>query len=151
MTFTEIGAAVGFLTGVYTLFDRHMKGRPIAYVFASGPASGALLSFRVKNVGQEDVVLRQLFSVPRLYEIARDDSALGIAEARFGPFMAVLQPGEQMDFPVFPSRPRREGRDSCAFVILWRRATSPWLPQIPICLFTSKQTIEQLKRAHRGT
>jgi hypothetical protein len=37
MTFTEIGAAVGFLTGVYTLFDRFMKGRPIAYLVASGP------------------------------------------------------------------------------------------------------------------
>jgi hypothetical protein len=29
MTWTEIGAAVGFLTGAYTLFDRFMKGRPI--------------------------------------------------------------------------------------------------------------------------
>jgi hypothetical protein len=149
MTFVEIGAAVGFLTGAYTLFDRFMKGWPLAYLVASGPSSGAILSLRVKNVGQQDVVLWQLLSIPRLYEIARDDTPLGITEAQFGPFAAVLQPGQQVDFPVFPSRPKREGGGSCAFVIFWRKATCPWLPQIPVCHFTSIREIERLKSAYR--
>src|SRR6266849_5193253 len=134
MTYTEIGAAVGFLTGAYTLFDRFMKGRPIAYLVASGPATNANLSLRVKNVGQQDVVLRRLFSSPRLYEIAKDDSVLGITEAQFKAFMTVLQPGQQVDFPVFRSKRAlaAESRGRCAFVISWRRATSTWLPQIPV-------------------
>jgi hypothetical protein len=149
MTWTEIGAAVGFLTGAYTLFDRFVKGRPIAYLVATGPASNAILRLRVKNVGQQDVVLRRLFSIPRFYQIAKNDSTLGIVEAQFGWFTAVLQPGEQMDFPVFPSR-AAEKWGSCAFVISWRRATSTWLPQIPYCLFTSMHAIEQLKTAYRA-
>jgi hypothetical protein len=154
MTWTEIGAAVGFLTGAYTLLDRFMKGRPIAYLVATGTASNAILRLRVKNVGQQDVVLRRLFSIPRFYQIAKNDSTLGIVEAQFGWFTAVLQPGEQMDFPVFPSRSSRawatENWGSCAFVISWRRATSTWLPQIPYCLFTSMRTVEQLKSAYRA-
>ncbi len=61
MTYTEIGAAVGFLTGVYTLFDRFMKGRPIAYLVASGPATNAVLSLRVKNVGSKTWCLGGFF------------------------------------------------------------------------------------------
>jgi hypothetical protein len=154
MTFTEIGAAVGFLTGVYTLFDRFMKGRPIAYLVVSGPSTGATLSLRVKNIGQQDVLLRRLFSFPPLYRVTKDDSSLAIVQAQYRPFIAVLQPDEQIDFPVFPSRsgrvPTREGWESCAFMISWRKATCPWLPQIPVCLFTSVHTIEQLKKAHRA-
>jgi hypothetical protein len=153
MTWTEIGATVGFLTGAYTLFDRFMKGWPIAYLVASGPATNAILSLRVKNVGQQDVVLRGLFSIPRLYEIAKNDSPLGIIEAQFGSFITVLPPGQQMDFPVYQSKSGRalaeESWGPCAFVIFWRRATSTWLPQIPVCLFISKHTIEQLKSAYR--
>src|SRR5216683_1098393 len=154
MTYTEIGAAVGFLTGVYTLFDRFMKGRPIAYLVASGPATNTILSLRVKNVGQQDLVLRRLLSIPRFYEIAKNDSPLGIIEAQFGSFMTVLPPGGQMDFPVFRSKSGRaravESWEPCAFVISWRRATCTWLPQIPFCLFTSMRTIEQLKSAYRA-
>jgi hypothetical protein len=155
MTLTEIGAAVGFLTGVYTLFDRFMRGRPLAYLMASGSATNAILFLRVKNVGRQDVVLRRLFSVPRLYQIAKNDSVKAIAEAEvYDTFAAVLQPGEQMDFPAFPSQAGRatapDIRGSCAVVISWRKATCTWLPQIPICLFTSMRTIEQLKAAHRA-
>jgi hypothetical protein len=154
MTFTEIGVAVGFLTGAYTLFDRFMKGWPIAYLVVSGRATNAILHLRVTNAGQQDVVLRGLFSTPRLYEIAKDDSVLGITEAQFKSFMTVLQPGQQMDFPVFPSKSgRATGAESwgpCGFVIFWRRATSTWLPQIPVCLFTSRHTIEELKSAYRA-
>jgi len=154
MTYTEIGAAVGFLTGAYTLFDRFMKGRPIAYLVASGPATNAVLSLRVKNVGQQDLMLRRLLSIPRLYEIAKNDSPLGIIEAQFGSFMTVLPPGGQMDFPVFRSKSGRAGAveswGPCAFVISWRRTTCTWLPQIPFCLFTSIYAIEQLKSAYRA-
>jgi hypothetical protein len=154
MTWTEIGAAVGFLTGAYTLFDRFMKGRPIAYLVASGPATNAVLSLRVKNIGQQDLVLRRLLSIPRLYEIAKDDSVLGITEAQFKSFMTVLQPGQQVDFPVFRSKSGRalaaESRGRCAFVISWRRATSIWLPQIPAYFLTSVRAIEQLKSAYRA-
>jgi hypothetical protein len=156
MTFTEIGAAVGFLTGVYTLFDRFMRGRPLAYLSASGPATNALLHLRVKNMGQQDVLLRRLFSIPQLYQVSKDDSAKAIIEAQIyeTPFAAVLQPGEHMDFPVFASELGRaltpESRAPCAFVISWRKASCPWLPQIPVCHFTSVYTIGQLKKAHRG-
>jgi hypothetical protein len=156
MTFTEIGAAVGFLTGVYTLFDRFMRGWPLAYLSASGPATSALLHLRVKNMGQQDVLLRRLFSIPRLYQVTKDDSTKAIIEAQMykTPFTAVLRPGEQMDFPVYVSELGRaltpESRGPCAFVLSWRKATCPWLPQIPVCLLTSVRTIEQLKKAHRG-
>jgi hypothetical protein len=149
----KLAPPVGFLTGVYTLFDRFMKGRPLAYLVASGPATNANISLRVKNVGQQDVVLRRLFSSPRLYEIAKDDSVLGITEAQFKSFMTVLQPGQQVDFPVFRSKSGRalaaESRGRCAFVISWRRATSVWLPQIPVYFFTSMHAVEQLKSAYR--
>jgi len=99
------------------------------------------------------VVLRRFFSIPRLYEIAKDDSVLGITEAQFKSFMTVLQPGQQVDFPVFRSKSGRaravESWGPCAFVISWRRATSTWLPQIPVYFLTSVRAIEQLKSAYR--
>ena len=155
MTLTEIGAAVGFLTGVYTFFDRFMKGWPLAYLVASGPATNAILFLRVKNVGQQDVVLRRICSVPRLYQIAKNDSRKAIIEAEVhDTFAAVLQPGEQIDFPVFPSQVGRsmapDGWGPCAVVLSWRKATCTWLPQIPVCLFTSVRTIEQLKSSYRA-
>ena len=151
MTLTEIGATVGFLTGVYILFDRFMKGWPIAYLVASGPVSNAILSLRIKNVGQQDLVLKRLLSFPRFYEIAKDDNPLGIIEAHLKSFIAVLPPGQEIDFPVpvFASTLGEASRGPCVFVISWRRATNTWLPQIPVCLFTSRHTADQFKGAYR--
>jgi hypothetical protein len=151
---TEMGAMVGFLTGVYTMLDRFMKGRPIAYLVASGPVTNSILHLRVKNIGQEDVVLRRFSSVPRHYRIAKNHSSKAIVEAELSDtFGAVLQPGEQMDFPAFPSQAGRvavrNSRRPFAIVISWRKATCTWLPQIPVRLFTSMHTIEQLKSAYR--
>jgi hypothetical protein len=150
MTFTEIGAAVGFLTGIYTLFDRLMKGRPLAYLVATGPATNALLHLHVRNIGQQDVLLRRLFSIPRRYQVSKDHSCEAMSEAEF---MALLRPGQEMDFPVFPPllvrgrSPKSEG--SFAIVISWRKVTCTWLPQFPVCVVTSTRTIEQLESAHR--
>ena len=147
-TISFVGSLIGIATGIFVLFDRILRSRPIAFISVKGNQHNPLNYVRVKNVGAIDVIVFDIQAKPRSFEISTDHSVRGIAGAILNrPSFAVLTPGAEQDFPFFRS-PKREGDKDYTgrirFSVYWRKCSSTWLPQVPIYVFTSTSDLEQI-------
>ena len=61
--FTFFGAFVGYLTGIFTLWDRLARGRPIACL-AFGPDDALL---RISNPGDYSIFILSVTSTPSVF------------------------------------------------------------------------------------
>ena len=141
MTFTEFGAAVGLVTGIFTLLDRLILGRPFSSISVGEPVGGArTLDLRCQNGSKlEAFIIKQIRLYPPRLILASENTRRGIIEAAIGrTFGATLTPGEERKFPIMvKSALLDEGTDWVPFVIIvsWRKSRSMWLPQIPMFVF----------------
>ena len=69
MTLTTFGSLVGLATGVFTVWDRWLRWRPIAYTVAKTNQGGPYI--RIKNVGPMDIVVQRIESRPSTFKIAK--------------------------------------------------------------------------------
>jgi hypothetical protein len=118
MTITEIGALVGLATGIFTVIDRFVLGRPVITI----APSKSLRDLRFENASKQPVLLRQIRSWPSWISIAPDDTREGVIRAAMDQkFTAVLQPREARSFPIVVKRRGLLDPDSVAwapFIIL---------------------------------
>lgn len=142
----KIGAIVGLVTGIFTVWDRLARWRPIAYIFATIPGSTYI---RIKNLGQVDVIVRHIQAHPPTFNIATDDLVHAIVSGmidRLPP--SVIDPQGKRDFLVFmhPTPPDNARSQRVRFVIHWRKASSTWLPQFPVFPFTTTADIRNMAK-----
>lgn len=152
MTFTEFGAAVGLVTGIFTLLDRLILGRPFSSISVGEPVGGArTLDLRCQNGSKLDVLIKRIRLYPPRLILASENTRRGIIEAAIGrTFGATLTPGEERKFPIMvKSALLDEGTDWVPFVIIvsWRKSRSMWLPQIPMFVFSSAKSLRRLRAA----
>jgi hypothetical protein len=138
MSFTEIGAAIGFLTGIFTVFDRMFFGRPIVSLVKSGIRTRDL---QITNMSKGEIIVTSILIKPSRAHVASDESELAIVRAHSEEmFGALIEPGGTAAFPII----LRDGRllDDAAprapflIVISWRKTISMWLPQVPTVAFS---------------
>jgi hypothetical protein len=148
-TISFVGSLIGIATGIFVLFDRVLRNRPLAFIVLKGNPHNPLHYVRVKNVGVIDVIVFDIKGSPRFFEISKDHSVKGIAGAILDkPSFAILAPGQEQDFPFFrnPSGiiAEKEYSGRIRFSVYWRKSSSTWFRQIPIHAFTSTDDLERM-------
>ena len=147
-TISFVGSLIGIATGIFVLFDRVLRSRPLAFIVLKGNRHNPLHYIRVKNVGPIDVIIFDIEANPRSFEISTDHSVRGIANAIVNkPSFAILAPGIEQDFPFFRN-PKREGEKEYVgrirFSVYWRKSSSTWIPQAPVYVFASTKDLDSM-------
>jgi hypothetical protein len=94
---TTIGSLVGLLTGLFTVWDRWARWRPIADTVAKTKDGGPYI--RIKNAGPADIVIQRIKSRPSAVKVAKGNSIDAIADAAAGYLEpTVITPQETRDF-----------------------------------------------------
>jgi hypothetical protein len=150
------GGIAGLLTAAFMVWDRFLRGRPLAEVTAEKRFSNPEEYIRIKNPGPGDVLIREVRvhqKAPPIYEIAKDHSARAIISSLYGTDVSVLlRPGEERLLPII-ERPRDIDRpiDMSSrrvwFFIYWRKTSLTWLPQPPVFVMTSSDYIKRIAAA----
>jgi hypothetical protein len=143
-----IGAIAGLLTLIFTVWDRLLRGRPIAYLVVKGRPSNHYEFLHIKNIDSIDILIIGIKAWPRFFKAAKDDNAITLVNAGAGePLLVLLSPGEEREFPFFKSGGQStEGSCRITIAVRWRKSTSTWFPQIPKMIFTSTEDIDRMAR-----
>jgi hypothetical protein len=151
MTITEIGALVGFATGIFTVIDRFVLGRP--YVTIVKDAHYRYL--KCLNTSEHDIIVTGLRTSTKALGVAHSHDVKAITEAAAGvPFTAILSKKDDAYFPIIVKDGAlldESSRSLSPFVIMvsWRKTRSLWLPQIPAFIFSSMRGLRRLQAARK--
>jgi hypothetical protein len=151
--FIVLGSTVGLLTGLYTLFDRLWRERPLVSLGKAEDKDS--LALRVKNIGLHDVVIDAHSVLPGgIYSLSASSDLHDVLDAAAGvSFVRLLAPGMDTELRVVPlykdGRRLDENKHTVLFLVFWRRTRSMWLPQPPlgICIRTDKLRLLEEARA----
>jgi hypothetical protein len=148
-TIKLVGSIVGLLVGVFTAWDRLVRGRPLASLAMTGVPTNAYTSIRVKNISAIDILITDITVRPKQFRVAKDHSLRGIIKASIGDeLLAILSPGEEKDFPFFaqPSVSDEDPNRRVHVFVYWRKSNSTWIKQIPKLICTSTKDIEKMAK-----
>jgi hypothetical protein len=143
-----IGSIVGLLTGIFTVYDRYVRGQPIASLSFGTEGTRKYARIRIGNGGPHEAAILNITCTPDVYRLSQDMETRNIVQAVMGrePFFT-LKPGENRELFLISRvenglalevKPQR-----VTFAISWRRGNSTWLPQKPIYVRTDTQTIRK--------
>jgi hypothetical protein len=101
MSIVAFGAYVGLATGIFTLLDRMMYGRPLAWIRVEGNPANSRRVVRVENIGRQDILITGAHVWPRVYGVARDDEGENVFRGALGDDpVALIRAGDIHDFPL---------------------------------------------------
>ncbi len=148
MTFTDFGAFVGLLTGIFTLWDRLARGRPIACL-APGADNVVL---RISNPGDYSIFILSTELTPNVYFLSRGKDIRTIMEDQLSGI--TYWPIEPKGIAEFAIGDRFEGTRKLSltdqrvrFSVSWRRGDTTWLPQFPVTVRTKTSTVNKIRDA----
>jgi hypothetical protein len=103
-TFKTIGAVVAFLTALFVIYDRLVRGRPIVSLTVRKEPVNPSRFLSITNVGKTDIAIRQWTVRPRLYGPAKGHSLDDIFDAVIPtkPFRCLIGPGETIELQLIP-------------------------------------------------
>jgi len=145
-----VGGIIGILGGGAAFYDRFYKGRPTASLTTGNSFGGTQVLVRIKNTTNYDVVIRGSTERRGVYFLSENSDTVNIIRGQTGkaPHFA-LKPDESRELLVMPKfngglAVEATARGYIAFWISWRRGNATWMPQIPVPVCTTVQTIRQL-------
>ena len=146
--FKSIGAFVGLLSGLFLLYDRYAKGRPIASFTVREQGTRKVACIRTTNIGGHDIAIIDASVKPEVYFLAEDLEVGTLVKGSMGhrPYF-LLKPHEEQELVIAPRV--KDGvalelkPQNVVFRIAWRRCNATWLPQIPVYVWTSTTTIRK--------
>jgi hypothetical protein len=146
--FTFVGALVGYLTGIFTLWDRYAKGRPIACL-ASGPDNVLL---RISNPGDYSIFILSAKITPKVFFLSRGPDIRTIIEDQLsGITYWPIEPKGIAEFVIadlFEGGRKLSLTDQrVSFSVGWRRGSTTWLPQMPVAVRTDTSTVNKIRDA----
>jgi hypothetical protein len=144
--FTIIGALVGFLTGIFTLWDRYARGRPIACL-AFGPNDVLL---RLSNPGDYSIFILSAKIIPKVFFLSSGPDIRTIIEDQLsGITYWPIEPKGIAEFVIadlFEGGRKLSLTDQrVSFSVGWRRGSTTWLPQIPVTVRTKTSTVNKIR------
>ena len=147
-TIKSIGSIVGLLAGIFVVFDRYMRGRPIATLSFPVENDRPSARLRISNVGQHDVAIMGISVSGDVYRLADDMQTDSIIRATMGrKQFFTMKPNETRELflisRVVNGLPLEVTPQRITFTILWWRCNSTWLPQIPVFIFSDTKTIQK--------
>jgi hypothetical protein len=143
-----VGSIVGLLTGIFTVYDRYVRGRPIASLSFGTEGTRKYARIRIGNGGAHEMVVLSVKCSPDVYRLSSDMETRNVIQAAMGrEQFFTLKPSESSELFLVSRvvnglalevKPQR-----VTFSISWRRGNSTWLPQIPVFVRTDTQTIRK--------
>lgn len=146
-----VGGFIGAIGGALSLRDRYMKGRPIASLSTGVSGAQKVLTIRIKNTTDYDVLIAGAGEASGTYFLAEDSQAGNIIrgqlkEGMFRPFL--LKPGEGNELILIPKldgvRMEVVGNRNVRVMIYWRRGNSTGVPRFPMVVTANTQTIRSI-------
>jgi hypothetical protein len=147
MSFTAFAAYVGLLTGIFTLWDRLAKGRPIAFLFFKDGEAKLIIS----NPGNYSVFILSAKTIPDVFFLNRDPNIRALIEDQLsGISYWPIEPKGTAEFLIV-DRYRGGKRLSLdeqrvRFSVNWRRGSTTWLWQFPLYVRIDTSTINKMAR-----
>jgi hypothetical protein len=149
MTFTEFGALIGFFTGVFTLVDRLLMGRPTTMV----RRNVGRRELQCVNASKLDIIITHIRTSSKYVLVARGEDVASVGDAFVrNPFTMIIPAGEQANLPIMVTDGALVEKDATNFepfviVVSWRKTRSMWLPQVPAFIFSSIRALRRLDAA----
>ena len=147
-TLKDVGSVMGLLSGIFLVWDRLAKGRPICSFSTMKHGSATHACLRMENVGAHDIALLDIKIKPPVYILTEDLQLKSLVDASFGNRpSAIIAPKDQKQFFIAPRyanhRMLDEGVKRVRFSVHWRRCNATWLWQIPASVVTSPALIRK--------
>ena len=151
-----IGGFIGAVGGTLSLRDRYLKTRPIASMSTCVRGSQKLLTIRIKNTTDYDVLITGASEASGTYFLTEDSEPGSIGRSQhkegiFRPFM--LKPGEDQELLLMPKldgvRMEVLGNLNIRVMIYWRRGNSTAVPRFPMVVTANTQTIRRIAEVQR--
>jgi hypothetical protein len=157
--FTVVGAFVGLLTGIFTLWDRLSRGRPLAWLdFAlrdtHSPDFFELSpKLNIANLNEFSVFIISVDIRPNVYFLPADFEIKTLIKSQLEHPGYICIPPKGAISLLISSRikagmPLDHENKQVRFKIHWRRGDAPGMPRLPIFLSTKTAFIS--KMAKRG-
>ena len=150
--FTSIGVLFGWLSGLFLLYDRYAKGRPIASFTVKDEGTRKLGCIRITNISDYDIAIIDACVKPEVYFLTEDMETRTLlygAGGRRPTFL--LKPRQEKELiiaPLYTNGTARHLKDqNVTFRISWRRGNTTWLPQMPVYVRANTSTIRQYATA----
>jgi len=144
--FTAFGACVGLLTGIFTLWDRYARGRPIAFL-VFGPGARLFLS----NPSDYSIFILSTKVTPNVFFLSRGTDLRTIIEDQLSDTINywLIEPKGSAEFPIVDRYkddvPLGLKDQQVRVSVNWRRGSTTWLPQIPLTVRTRTSTINKMR------
>jgi hypothetical protein len=160
--FKIAGAIVAFATGAFTIWDRWLRGRPLAWLAATTRTGGTPADpcIHIVNPGPRGLLIRSVRVLPpAIYAVAKNRdikptmAALGDTTVEGANVLNIvlLRPDQEHDLAIIDRRKDEDVQKNISrrvcFCIYWRKNSSTWLPQLPVFIFTSIASIQRIAAA----
>jgi hypothetical protein len=157
-----VGSYAGLVSGLFLIWDRLLRGRPLAELSATARIGGTPADpcIRITNLGPTALLIRSTRVLPTgIYAVAKNrdiksiSAALGDTTVEGANVLnLLLRPGQEHDLAIIDGPLKGEdargniSRRVC-FCIYWSKNSSTWLPQLPVFIFTSIASIQRIAAA----
>jgi hypothetical protein len=141
---------VGLATGIFTVVDRFLSGRPITMIRRTGWNTRDL---QCANTSKQDIIITHIRTSSRYIVVASGEDHRSIGKAIVkSPFSMIIPTGAQADFPIMVTNGALLEKDAVKinpFIVMvcWRKTRSMWLPQVPTFTFLSVRALRRLDAA----
>lgn len=146
-SWAALGGFLGLVSFVFTLWDRLIRFRPIAWVVAKHNDFACNPCLRVKNSAATHILVRRLRSSnPAVFRVGERETIGAAARASVDDAaLVMLAPDEEKDFPLWRQPGKTSGHIS--FTVSWRAANWTWLPQVPKSAWTTLADVDRMVKA----
>ena len=143
--FKTLGAWVGLLSGLFLLYDRYAKGRPVASLTVKYGETRNIACIRITNIGDYDIAVINATVRPEVYYLTEDLEVRTLLEGTTGQRPSfMLKPRQEKELMIASHSTNGIARaQSVTFCISWRRCNATWLPQMPVYVRTSTTIIRK--------
>jgi hypothetical protein len=143
-----IGSLSGLLSGLFLVWDRMVKGRPVCSITTVKHGSNTYAALRINNVGVHDVAVLNIRVKPNVYMLSKDFGVDNLLTASLGGKPALmLAPEEKKELMIVPRYTGGGRQDErlrrVVFSVSWRRGNATWLPRIPVRVPTSVAVLKE--------
>lgn len=145
---TFIGSMVGLATGLFVLFDRLFKGRPVAYFTVRGEGEQKEAVVSINNIGQHDIVILSVKCDPQVYFFVKEVETRDLIKGAMGEVPSfILAHGKERDLYFAAFIENGVAKDlkpqKISIRIDWRPGNSTWLWQYPVIVRTDTNTVRK--------
>jgi hypothetical protein len=143
-----IGGIAGLATAAFTIWDRLVRGRPLAYIVVNGEYGTPFHYLRVRNIGDVGIIVTGVRARPA-GSVAKDHSIRAIVSGVVGDApAAIIDPGADHDFVLLRGEAEEDGPSMPIWLfVFWRRTSATWLPLPPRIVRTSTGDLRLMGKA----